>query len=503
MKKVLFTLLFAFLSTAAFAQIPITFSVRLNVQTRDGNFSPDTDHIYIRGNFQTSVGDASDWSGTTFEATDANKDTVYSLVINFPDSLDGKTFQYKFVINDGGWESFEPPRTLVVKSPSMVLPTVYYNNDSVVVIPVVNTIDYTADLTSIYGTGKGYFDPDQDSVRLEGLDWVGAKVLGGIRKMQEDPFHPGIFTTSMMIRGNQGDSTKWKLKAYPDSNFFNGGWEISNDKWTKIGPDSSTTTIAKFVPDIFPVKPALTSNAQVLFQVDMNGAVNKYTSQIIDPKNLLFVGIKGQNSVLGSWAGDWLPSDTSAGNLLVMNDSGINGDKVAGDGIWSLLVTFPAGNDGGPGLYKYGMFYAGEDTVNGGYHPMDNEFVDGSVNHYVNVAVGPVVVVNDKFGDATHNRVTGIKKVDNQVPGRFELSQNYPNPFNPSTIIRYSVPRASLVTLKVFNILGQEVSTLVNQQQNPGKYEVNFNASALSSGVYFYTITNGTSTLTKKMLLLK
>ena len=186
-----------------------------------------------------------------------------------------------------------------------------------------------------------------------------------------------------------------------------------------------------------------------------------------------------------------------------MNDSGIKGDKVAGDGIWSLLVTFPAGNGGGPGLYKYGMFYAGEDTVNGGYHPMDNEFVDGSVNHYVNVAVGPVVVVNDKFGDPAHNRVTGIKKVDNQTPGRFELSQNYPNPFNPSTIIRYSVPRSSLVTLKVFNILGQEVSTLVNQQQNPGKYEVNFNASALSSGVYFYTISNGTSTLTKKMLLLK
>ena len=509
MKKLFLFVILCILTGAAFAQVPVTFSVDMSVQTKEGNFNPQTDYIYIRGNFQKAVGDTIDWGGTTFTAATTD-DSIYALTINFPDSLIGKTFEYKFVINDGGWESLptnatypDGNRRLILSSSAMVLPLVFYSDESVVILPVENTINFTADLSSIYGTGTGFFDPDRDSVRLEGLDWVGAKVVGGTRKMAADPFQPWIFTTSMTIKGNVGDSTKWKLKAYPDGDFFNWGWEISNDKWTKIGPDSSVINIPSFVPDIYPLQPALTVDVKILFQVDMNNAVNRYTGEKIDPKNLLFVGIKGQNSVLGSWGGDWLPSDTSAGTLKVLNDSGTNGDKVAGDGIWSAIITFPAGNDGGPGLYKYGMFYANEDTVNAGYHPMDNEFTDGAVNHYANVKVGPMLEISDVFGDATHKSVTGVKKTDNQTPAHFTLEQNYPNPFNPSTTIKYSIPANGLVTMKIYNILGQVVETLINKEQNAGNYEVTFNASKLSSGVYIYNITTGNFTSSKKMLLLK
>jgi hypothetical protein len=83
------------------------------------------------------------------------------------------------------------------------------------------------------------------------------------------------------------------------------------------------------------------------------------------------------------------------------------------------------------------------------------------------------------------------------------LSQNYPNPFNPSTKINFSIQNAGLVTLKIYNILGQEVATLVNYELKAGTYSAVFDASRLSSGVYFYTIHAGNFVQAKKMMLLK
>jgi|GEM_PF-4589836 len=80
---------------------------------------------------------------------------------------------------------------------------------------------------------------------------------------------------------------------------------------------------------------------------------------------------------------------------------------------------------------------------------------------------------------------------------------NYPNPFNPATIITYSLPKASFVTLKVYNILGREITTLVNENKQAGKYEVTFDASELPSGIYFYRLTAGNENLVRKMLLVK
>lgn len=88
-------------------------------------------------------------------------------------------------------------------------------------------------------------------------------------------------------------------------------------------------------------------------------------------------------------------------------------------------------------------------------------------------------------------------------PVLFSLKQNYPNPFNPSTMIEYTIPNSQQVVLKVYDILGREVQTLVNEIQNPGSYNVMFNASSLSSGIYFYRLTAGNYTEVKKMTLVK
>jgi len=102
-----------------------------------------------------------------------------------------------------------------------------------------------------------------------------------------------------------------------------------------------------------------------------------------------------------------------------------------------------------------------------------------------------------------HYAFSDIVTVDNLSPNEFVLEQNYPNPFNPSTIIKYSIANSQFVTLKVYDVLGNEVSVLVIEEKVAGKYEIEFNANLLSAGVYYYTIVTDNFVQTKKMILLK
>lgn len=91
----------------------------------------------------------------------------------------------------------------------------------------------------------------------------------------------------------------------------------------------------------------------------------------------------------------------------------------------------------------------------------------------------------------------------NEIAVKYLLSQNYPNPFNPSTNIDFSIPNTGLVTIKIFDVTGREVKTLVNKEYAAGNYKVTFDASYLSTGVYFYTLISGGFVETKKMILVK
>jgi hypothetical protein len=97
----------------------------------------------------------------------------------------------------------------------------------------------------------------------------------------------------------------------------------------------------------------------------------------------------------------------------------------------------------------------------------------------------------------------GVATTEQELPEAFQLQQNYPNPFNPSTDISYTITKAGNVTLKVYNMLGQDVATLVNGYQAANTYKVNFNASGLSSGTYFYKLSTGSNEMIKKMVLMK
>ena len=107
--------------------------------------------------------------------------------------------------------------------------------------------------------------------------------------------------------------------------------------------------------------------------------------------------------------------------------------------------------------------------------------------------------------DGTYKYSNEVVVRVNSNPVEYSLMQNYPNPFNPSTVIKYSVSENTHVILKIFDVLGREVSTLLDEEKTVGKYTINFNAAqaGLSSGTYFYTIKAGNFFQTKKMLLLK
>ena len=92
---------------------------------------------------------------------------------------------------------------------------------------------------------------------------------------------------------------------------------------------------------------------------------------------------------------------------------------------------------------------------------------------------------------------------NNSAPNQFELFQNYPNPFNPITTIKYQIPEPSFITIKIYDVLGNEIATLLNEEKSSGSYEVEFGASGLASGIYLYKLQSGKQIDTKKMLLIK
>jgi len=257
------------------------------------------------------------------------------------------------------------------------------------------------------------------------------------------------------------------------------------------------------VPKLEPLEEDLT----VLFTVNVSEARNRWSPDVvIDPETITHVGLKGQNEVIGGWAGNWELSDTVStdstdASLLMLNDEGLDGDETAGDNVWSLNVTFPAGITGGPCLYKYSIYYPGSDTL----YSHDNEMPAQDDNHYIFISPDYPTVMNDFFGvPSVNGEPVGVEKDETiAVPEQIALDQNYPNPFNPTTNIAFSLPQADLAKVTIYNVLGQKIETLVNRQMTAGYHTMQFDGANLSSGVYFIRLQVAGQTKIRKMMLLK
>ncbi len=259
------------------------------------------------------------------------------------------------------------------------------------------------------------------------------------------------------------------------------------------------------------VRPAIYQVAAGDTLFDIQGAFNVYPT---DRDSILGWGVWMNGPAVGGWSN---PAGSDWGIALRQNldkklyDDGTNGDVTAGDSVFTRIVvaapeSLGIGSKGQVGqVYKFGIYGGDNEGGRGGFGNNHLENIDDS---------NPTYVIHTQFGsinpayyhawdyDCGCPAVTGVQEVGG-LPQVYELSQNYPNPFNPSTKIDYSLPAESFVTLKVYNVIGQEVATLVNEMQKPSHYVATFDAKNLASGMYFYRLTAGSFVSTKKMIIIK
>lgn len=588
--------------------VNVSFRANMAVQMKKGAFNPVADSLYVRGNFQMDAGDVADWQGYTFKLIPATSgDSIYTKTVSLPLSIIGKAMQYKFVKNDI-WETSQPSssgnREFTLAASDMILPVGYFNNDSIYIYKpkVKMTINFTADMSNLLGTGFGNFDPTADSIQVMGLDWEGQTMIAPVnRTLKRDSLSPNLYRGQLTVQSEFGDIAKWKFKAYPDARFANNGWESGAEHNIAFPSQDSTITLPVMVPAITVFPPPIGPDVTVLFQVDMNHSpINAKTGQVIPLNSIQWMGVKGSAFPLGSWMGNWTASDTlitrEAPSMIVLVDDGTRGDLKAGDHIYSRNILFRAGTPAGEVVYKYACSIKGQDT---GSAYLDNEAPAG-FSHMFKLAVpanGNVISLFNQFGpypetllsltspnggenwtaESSHNITWngyGITAIDiaystnngsdwitvttNQMantgsyswtvpntpssqckvkisaagnstirsfstgtftisslaetsrqtyntekPLDYELRQNFPNPFNPSTTIRFGLPEKTMVTLTVFNQLGQRVTLLAQETMDRGYHTVSWNAANMPTGIYFYELKTEKFTSVKKLLLLK
>ncbi len=455
--------------------VPITFEVDMSVQVDKGNFDAATGTV-------TLAGTMNGWDAGATSMSDGDGDLTYSVTL---DLTEGDEHEFKFVKNGDGWESV-PNRTYIVPAnPDTYL--AYFDNDDGGELTEI-TLSFQVDMELEIAAAR--FDPANDTLSARGSfnGWSDVTILSA------SATNPNIYEGAAQYETFAGDEIYYK---YAYTSALGTNWE-GGANFVHLIDSTDIANGFSVVPLRGYNQPCgghdfIDHEFTIRFIVDMNGAVdaNGVTFPSIDN-----VAIAGANPPLAWHGGGWPDDDP---NVIFLFDDGTNGDDVAGDKFYSKEITFPIYS---PLTiqYKYGANW-GLASNNG---TNDNEAGVGS-DHFLTLFpefwYGDAVDVFGVMGDK--DVVNSVDQVGSEIPTVYELGQNYPNPFNPSTVINFSIPESGLVTLKVFNILGQEVVELVNAVKSAGSYEVSFDATGLTSGMYVYRIQAGSYTATKKMLLLK
>jgi len=296
--------------------------------------------------------------------------------------------------------------------------------------------------------------------------------------------------------------------------FRNGNWDIYFQRYTSTGtPLGINTKVNDDAGGEFQMYPSISMDAAGNFVVGWQDYRNTNW-------DIYFQRFTSTGSALGA-------------NTRVNDDTDSMDQKlpsISTDGTGNFVVVWQDNRQDQYNVDIYAQRYFSNGNPNGANYPV---VADGPNEG----ESSPVVIVNNsninfswqdnrrsegwdiyaKIVNWNWNGVTDIKIIDDDVPEEFSLSQNYPNPFNPSTKIKFTIPhspllggdgRGGLVTLKIYDLLGNEITTLVNKELPAGEYEVEFNSHSgevrnLSSGIYFYQLKTGKFIQTKKMILMK
>jgi len=468
-------------STAA-----VFFRCNMRVQIKRGTFNPATDSVWVRGNFN-------DWAGKDFMLTDLDGDSVYSgLYYNF---TVGQNLVFKYVHSPDVWES-TGNRTLTVASGANLTSACW--EDVCVYIPS-KIIKVAFSVNMELERLSGLFNPAINKVSVRGSfnGW-------GETLMTPSTVNADLYEVVADVIAAVDEKINFKFFYSP------GTWEVNNltdmtqndryfivnqAQWNagKIDLNSFSFNDGSMGEDWFFL--------DILFTCNTNGASIKNEPEGTEFKTISLAG--GVSPLM--WPGYGWP-DQDIYKVFKLFDDGTNHDVVAGDKIFSTLVRFYHYT---PKIaYKYCANWGL--PTNGGNN--DNELMSGEYN-IINISPGSYFfvtrVIQDTFGIKNTNFITKVKKQNDVIPTSFSLSQNYPNPFNPETRIQYSVVNAQHVVLKVYDVLGNEVAVLVNEEQPAGTYQISFNQQQttnhqqLSSGIYFYQLHAGDFVQTKKMILLR
>ena len=340
---------------------------------------------------------------------------------------------------------------------------------------------------------SGRFDPNTDTVQVKG-DFNGWSNPGHILEQSIDPDVYVSAVPDTIFDAAVGDTIIMGYKFFYTPN----NWENDPNKIHILTQDeyNAGEALESRAFNDGTLSTVTNQATDVLFQVDVDGAVSALNNQPFTVINT--VHLAGGTQPL-QWPSLGWPSG-EIGVMIPLNDDGQDGDKVAGDLIFSTTVTFPAYTIFHV-AYKFGINY-GDDANNQGGN--DNENAIGANHEFDLFPLAQYCETLDTFGImGLKDFVTDVEPNSEVLPTAYSLDQNFPNPFNPSTKLSYSIPAEGFVTLDVYNSIGQKVASLVNESKTAGTYEVNFSGANLSSGIYFYKLTSGNFTETKKMILMK
>ena len=461
--------------------VDITFEVDMGVQAYKGKFNPAADAVKIAGNFNG-------WNNGADVMTDLDGDTVYTITKTF---TSGENLEFKFIKGADGWEGVDN-RKYTVPATNSVFSAFFDNDNSYQILTPVNvTFACNMELENV----SGRFNPATDTVGAAGSfngwstsTWPMAPSIGD----------PNIYEITKSVNTFAGETFNYKF-IYKTG--LGTSWEGDPNKTYTVTSDDITNGFTPIILRGFnnlTLDNVTNFDCTIKFTVNMAGAISAKNNLPISP--VTNVKLCGAVVPLRWPAGGWPDPDV---NLTIdLYDDGTNGDLTAGDNVWSKNVVF---SQYSPLRiqYKYGANWGASISTGGN----DNE--NGvAQDHFIDLTPTMLsATVENVFGAmGDHPLVNIVLDVVSELPGTpesYNLAQNFPNPFNPSTSIRFSIPEAGLVTVRVFNLLGEDVATLVNDYKNAGNYDVQFDASRLTTGVYFYSISVNNFASTKKMVLTK
>lgn len=527
----------------------VTFQVDMTAAADSCQLVPeDGDVVEIRGSLTA-------WDDSAPEMSDDDGDNIYSITLRLP--IDS-TFTYKFWSTKIEYEDDTGDRSYTVEAGDPVLDPVEFADtfSNICGAGTANIeIEFRVDMS--VAVLQGTFDPETDIVTVAGNPINGWDTTADT--LFQSTLNPDVWTGLVQVEDATVPSdVAYKFVIGNTPGEAPSGWESGNDRilpvtgnetdvdgngfldLSNVDADGNAPYYNRTGPDEI-----LTEPATVTFEVDLRPAFYHLADSSELPVDTQS-GVDAQTSIDGVYmngpvagfstadeAVDWAGwgeelAGLSSRELL---DDGSGNDAAAGDTIYTITLDYeagaakvPAGKFGINGFDNEGGFGADHRIpladgatirlVYGATLLEDGDYTDdigpgqqnpGDYDPYIIIdnSLDPSTVGVVRRGGEEDGVNTAVEPVDGEVPTRIALGQNYPNPFNPSTTFEYRLDRSQHVTVRVYDLLGRTVATLVDGVQPASTYRVTFDGSDLASGVYIYQMQADGQVISKTMTLLK